>query len=272
MRLPKKYFFDADIRGLHTDSRGFIAENIRDHPRVIRENPRLRKSFRGLFITFEGPEGCGKTTHSKLLFKFLKAKGLKALYTREPGGTVIGEKIREILLDSANKTLGAVSEMLLYMAARERIVGEKISPALRNGSFVICDRFLDSSLAYQGYGGGLDLSLIKRIGELVTKGIKPDITFVLDIDVKEGLKRSGAFKDRIEKRPLAYHERVRKGYLAIAKKEPDRIKVISVRGGIQETQALIRETVKRHLKNFLKRGFSRIDTRMVADIFGDKSA
>lgn len=195
------------------------------------------------FITFEGPEGSGKTTHSKLLYEFLNKIGLRVIYTREPGGTDVGEKIRKILLDPKNRTLGAVSEMLLYMAARSRIVEEKILPALKEGKVVICDRFLDSSLAYQGYGGGLDTGLIKKLGSLVTRGLRPDLTILLDIDVKEGLRRSGAFKDRIERRPLAYHKKVRRGYLALAKEEPKRIKVISAKASIQDTQELIRRSV-----------------------------
>ncbi len=199
---------------------------------------------KGFFITFEGPEGCGKTTHSKRLYEFLKKKGFEVFYTREPGGTEIGEEIRRILLDPKNRTLDIVSEMLLYMAARSRIVEQKILPALKEGKIVICDRFLDSSFAYQGYGGGLDMGLIKRLGELVTRGLRPDLTILLDIDVKEGLKRSGRFKDRIEKRPREYHKKVRKGYLVLAKKEPERIRVFLAKQTIKETQALIRNFVK----------------------------
>lgn len=198
---------------------------------------------RGLFITFEGPEGSGKSTHSRLLCDFLKRKGFKILYTREPGGVLISEKIRKVLLDPKNKGMDTVSEMLLYMAARAEIVKQKILPALEKRKIVVCDRFLDATVAYQGYAGGLDVKLIKNIGRLVTGGISPDLTFLLDIDVKHGLRRSGKTKDRMERKSILYHKKVRKGYLAIARVEPKRIKVFSAIGDIEETQGKIRNTV-----------------------------
>jgi len=198
---------------------------------------------RKLFITFEGPEGSGKSTHSRLLCEFLKKQGLKVLHTREPGGTVVSEKIRKVLLDPRNKGMDVVCELLLYMAARAQIVREKILPALRKGKIVICDRFMDATMAYQGYAGGLDVRLIKDIGRLTTNGIKPDITFILDIDAKKGLSRSTGNKDRMEKKSLSYHKKVRKGYLSIAKKEPRRVKVVSALGEIAETQEKIRKIV-----------------------------
>ena len=202
---------------------------------------------RGLFVTFEGPEGSGKSTHSRLLCEFLKKQGLKILHTREPGGTVVSEKIRKVLLDPKNKGMDVVCELLLYMAARAQIVREKILPALRKGKIVLCDRFMDATLAYQGYAGGLDIKLIKSIGSLVTDGLKPDITFILDIDAKKGLLRSTGSKDRMEKKSLSYHKKVRKGYLNIAKKEPRRVKVVSALGEIAETQEKIRRIVLRHV-------------------------
>lgn len=143
-----------------------------------------------MFITFEGPEGSGKSTHSKLLCNFLRRKGFKVLYTREPGGTVIGEKIRKILLDPENKRMDVVCEMLLYMAARAQVVRQKILSALKEGKTVICDRFLDATLVYQGYAGGIDIRLIEKIGNLATGGLLPDITFLLDIDAKKGTQAS----------------------------------------------------------------------------------
>lgn len=197
----------------------------------------------GLFITFEGPEGSGKTTHSKLLCGFLRKKGFKVLHTREPGGTLISEKIRRILLDPKNKGMDMVCEMLLYMAARSQIVKDKILPALRKKQIVVCDRFIDATLAYQGYAGGLDKKVIINIGKLVTRGIYPDITFLLDIDAEKGLARAGKARDRIERKSILYHNRVRKGYLAIAKKEPKRVKVISALGQVYKNQAMIRKAV-----------------------------
>ena len=202
---------------------------------------------RGLFITFEGPEGSGKSTHSRLLCGFLKKQGLEILHTREPGGTVVSEKIRKVLLDPKNKGMDVVCELLLYMAARAQIVREKILPASKEGKIVVCDRFMDATLAYQGYAGGLDIKLIKSIGSLATDGLKPDITFILDIDAKKGLLRSTGNKDRMEKKSLLYHKKVRKGYLNIAKKEPRRVKVVSALGEIAETQEKIRRIVLRHV-------------------------
>jgi dTMP kinase len=201
----------------------------------------------GIFITFEGPEGSGKTTHSRLLHDFLRRKGYKVLHTREPGGTLIGEKIRKILLDPKNKNMDVACETLLYMAARAEIVKQRILPALKQKKIVICDRFTDATLAYQGYAGGMDIGTIDNIARLVTKGIKPDITFLLDIDSREGLSRAGRARDRMERKSILYHNKVRNGYLSIAKKEPGRIKVISATGEIKETQEIIRKTLNTKL-------------------------
>jgi len=198
---------------------------------------------RGVFITFEGPEGSGKTTHSKLLREFLRKNGFKVLHTREPGGTLISEKIRRILLDPKNKAMDVACEMLLYMAARAQIVSEKILPALNDGKIVVCDRFTDATLAYQGYAGGMDLKVIKNIAGIVTKGLKPDMTFLMDIDAKAGLLRAGRSKDRMERKSILYHNKVRNGYLSIAKKEPTRVKVVSATGDISEAQERIRKIV-----------------------------
>jgi dTMP kinase len=200
---------------------------------------------RGIFITFEGPEGSGKTTHSKLLCGFLRKKGFKVLHTREPGGTLISEKIRKILLDPKNKGMDVGCEMLLYMAARAQIVKEKILPALEKGNIVICDRFTDATLAYQGYAGGMDLKVINSIASIVTKGLEPDMTFLLDIDARAGLLRAGKSKDRMELKSIIYHNKVRDGYLSIAKKEPKRIKILSSTGKMGQTQEEIRKAVLR---------------------------
>jgi len=198
---------------------------------------------RGIFITFEGPEGSGKTTHSRLLCEFLRKKDFRVLHTREPGGTLISEKIRKILLDPENKGMDVSCEMLLYMAARAQIVEEKILPALEQGKIVVCDRFTDATVAYQGYAGGMNLKVINRISDIVTKGLKPNVTFLLDIDAKTGLLRAGRAKDRMERKSVSYHNKVRNGYLSIAKKEPKRVKVLSSIRKISRTQEEIRKVV-----------------------------
>jgi dTMP kinase len=200
-------------------------------------------SKRGIFMTFEGPEGSGKTTHSKLLCEFLRKNGFRVLHTREPGGTLISEKIRKILLDPKNRAMDVACEMLLYMSARAQIVKEKILPALKQGKIVVCDRFTDATLTYQGYAGGMDLEVINNIASIVTKGLKPDITFLLDIDAKAGLLRAGRSKDRMEQKSILYHNKVRNGYLSIAKKEPKRVMVLSSIGEISQTQEEIRKAV-----------------------------
>ncbi|MBL7085182.1 MAG: dTMP kinase [Candidatus Omnitrophica bacterium] len=197
---------------------------------------------KGILITFEGPEGSGKSTQVRLLANYLRKESLKVLRLREPGGTKISEKIRKILLDPKNKNMDAVCEMLLYQAARAQVVHEKILSALREKKIVLLDRFLDATICYQGYGAGLDINLIKQVGRLVTYGIQPDLTILLDISAKEGLRKS-AGRDRIERKPLAFHRRVRKGYLKLARANPRRIKVVPVAGKIAKTQAAIRKIV-----------------------------
>jgi dTMP kinase len=202
--------------------------------------------MRGKFITFEGSEGCGKSTQSKLLYQYLKRKGCSCVYLREPGGTSISERIREVLLDPKNH-MSAECETLLYMAARAQIVDQLIRPAIEKGKIVICDRFLDSTIAYQGFGLGMDISFIKQMGEFSSQGVKPDLTILLDLPVKEGLRHRHLIKDRIERRSLNYHQRVRNGYLSLAKSEPKRIKVVKVEKEKNETQANIRALIKKHV-------------------------
>lgn len=200
--------------------------------------------MRGKFITFEGPEGCGKSTQSRMLASYLKGKGCRVVYLREPGATKISEKIRGLLLDKKNIAMSAECEMLLYMAARAQIVNEVIKPALKKGKIVICDRFLDSTIAYQGYGLGMDIKLIKNIGKFVTQGIMPGLTILLDAPLRQGLKHRDANFDRIEQRPLSYHARVRQGYLRLAAQEPKRIKIIKLEKLRSSTQKKIRNLIK----------------------------
>jgi dTMP kinase len=203
-------------------------------------------SARGIFITFEGTEGCGKSTQSKLLYRYLKNRGLPVVYLREPGGVKTSEKIRKILLNPGNR-ISPVCEMLLYMAARAEVVNAVIKPALLKGKIVVCDRFLDSTLVYQGLGLGLDLATIKSVGRLATQGINPDLTILLDRPIKRGLKCRQGKMDRIEKRNLAYHQKVRNGYLKLAGKEPARIKTVKVEEERFKTQQKIRISVNKFL-------------------------
>lgn len=203
--------------------------------------------MKGKLITFEGSEGCGKSTQSKLLCEFLKRKGYKAVFLREPGSTRISEKIRNILLDAKNDSITPAAEMLLYMACRAQIVDQKIKPALKAGFIVICDRYLDSTLAYQGYGLGMDTEFIKQIGKFATGGIKPDLTILLDVAVKKGLSYRTSNRDRIEQRPYDYHKRVRSGYFKLAAAYPQRIKVVKVQAEKCRTQDKIREIIIKFL-------------------------
>jgi len=203
--------------------------------------------MKGKFITFEGSEGCGKSTQSKFLADYLRKKGRRVVYLREPGGIKISEDIRDILLDARNKGMCPECEMLLYMAARAQLVNDIIKPALGRGLMVICDRFLDSTIAYQGYGLGMDIGFIKNVGAFSTKGINPDMTIFLDLPVKSGLKHRHKNKDRIERRSLAYHDKVRKGYLKIAGLEPERVKIVRVEPDKLLTRDSIRELVDRYV-------------------------
>ncbi len=205
-----------------------------------------KKLTRGILITFEGPEGSGKSTHVRLLCSELRRKGFPVFCLREPGSTAIGEKLRDILLDLKNKKMDTVCEMLLYQAARAQLAREKILPVLKQKKIVVLDRFLDATIAYQGYGAGLDVNLIKQIGRLVACGIQPDLTILLDIGAKEGLRRSRR-RDRIEKRSLEFHCRVRRGYLKLARQNPRRIKVVPLAWEIARTQAAIRDIVNKLL-------------------------
>jgi len=180
-----------------------------------------------LFITLEGPEGSGKTTQLRLLESWLREQGHDTLATREPGGTKISEAVRAILLDPENSEMRSEAEILLYSASRAQIVGEVIRPHLERGTMVLCDRYADSTLAYQGYGRQLDLDTLRTITAFATGGLVPDITIYLDIAIEVGLHRKTDDEwNRLENQELAFHERVRAGYLQMAQDEPDRWVVI----------------------------------------------
>ena len=198
---------------------------------------------RGKFITIEGPEGSGKSTHSRLLCEFLRGRGHKVLHTREPGGTRSGEAIRQVLLDKKNKGMSGGCELFLFLAARAQIVAEVIMPALKKGYIVVCDRLHDATVSYQGYGAGIDLKLIDSMGKLATGGLKPDLTILLDVETRAGLKRAG-IKDRMEIKSVGFHKKVRQGYLKIAGKEPRRVKLISTtEAPVSEIQDKVRRAV-----------------------------
>lgn len=174
---------------------------------------------KGVLITFEGPEGSGKSTQVALLAQELEKRNFKVLCTREPGGTALGEEVRKILLNKVEK-MEPLSELFLYAAARFQHTVERIKPALEKGQIIICDRYLDSSIAYQAYGRGLDLQTVEMVNNLATDLIKPDITILLDLDPEEGLGRfKGRELDRMEKENLLFHRRVRQGYLELGNRE-----------------------------------------------------
>ena len=181
---------------------------------------------RGLFITLEGGEGAGKSVQSQALARRLEERGLTVVRTREPGGTALGERLRAIALDlsGAIVTLDPLAETLLFIAARAQLVAEVIAPALERGDAVVCDRFADSTLAYQGYGRGVALETIEQLNTVATRGLRPDLTVLLDLPVETGLARTGAqgTADRFGREERAFHERVRAGYRELAAREPAR--------------------------------------------------
>ena len=206
---------------------------------------------KGVFITFEGVEGCGKSTHSKLLFEYLKKSGYHVVHTREPGGTKLGEAVRRVLLDSPEIQISDLAELFLFEACRAQIVEEIIRPALDRGFIVISDRFSDATFSYQGYGGRVDLTEIKTLDRVATSGLVPDLTILLDIDTLEGLSRARKKGiDRMEKKDLSYHKRVRAGYLKLLKRYPCRIRRVKVSGQISEVQAKIRNEAEIVLRKF----------------------
>ena len=209
------------------------------------------KSSKGMLITLEGGEGCGKSTQIRLLCSYLKKKGHKVFLTREPGGTKAGDAIRQVLLDKRTGRLSGICETLLYMAARAALVEDVIAPKMREGCLVLCDRWLDATVAYQGYGEGVDLEWIRSIGQKITQGIRPRLTLSLDLPVETGLSRAKKHKaaDRMELKKIAFHKKVRRGYLEIARREPGRVKLLklSAADSVQSVHERIRELVDRVL-------------------------
>jgi dTMP kinase len=206
----------------------------------------------GFFISFEGIEGTGKSTQAKLLREFLVRKGYNVILTEEPGGTQIGERLRDLLLSVEFKEIHAATELLLYNASRAQHIHDVILPALNRGTFVITDRFVDSTVAYQAFGRGLDADNVSIIERITTVGLKPDITFLLDLDVETGLTRNKKIhkKDRFELETLEFHQRVREGYLQIAAKAPERIRLIDASENLEKIHKEITHTILDVISNY----------------------
>ena len=205
---------------------------------------------KGIFISLEGIEGTGKSTQAKLLSEYLLKKGYETVLTEEPGGTLISRQIRKVLLSTKHDRMDYMAELLLYNAARIQHIKEKIVPALREGRVVITDRFSDSTIAYQGFGRGISLKLIDSLDKAATGRMRPDLTILLELDVKTGLMRNKHINkvDRLELEDIKFHEKVRKGFLKLAAKEPKRIKIVKASKGIDEVQREIVRIVEKGLK------------------------
>lgn len=213
--------------------------------------------MKGMFITFEGIEGSGKSTQIVQLANHLTAQGRDVMLTREPGGTPIGDQVRKILLDASNTALDPKAELLLYAAARAQHLAERIGAALAEGKIVLCDRFSDATLAYQGYGRGLDRVMISELDRMVTGGMRPDLTFLLDVDAAIGVarargrnQRSGLQAEaRFENEEIAFHERVRRGYHELANQEPGRFRIVDASQPITAIQEKLRKIMDGMLVN-----------------------
>lgn len=210
-----------------------------------------------MFITLEGIEGSGKTTQIDRLAEFLEANGMKCVTTRQPGGTLIGENIRSILLNPANHTLQPMTELLLYLADRAQHIDEIIRPALAAGKTVICDRYFDATLVYQGYARGLSVQLLLELHQILFDNLKPDVTLLLDLSPRQGLERawqqlnSGqrvGHESRFENEAVAFHKKVRTGYLELARLEPQRFRIIDAAQSPDQVFAEISKTLSSFLK------------------------
>jgi dTMP kinase len=202
-----------------------------------------------LFITFEGPDGSGKTTQARMLTEYLQSRGLPVLHTREPGGTAISEQIRDVVLSNRNQSIQHETEALLFSAARAQIVAELIRPALAAGKIVVCDRYADSTMAYQGYGLGLDLDALRAITRFATGGLVPDLTFYIDVPAEVGLaRRHRGETNRLDQKDLAYHAKVRDGFLKMARAEPQRWVVIDGTRSVEQVQRDVRARLEPKLE------------------------
>lgn len=207
----------------------------------------MHKSRNGLFLTFEGIDGCGKTTQAMLTYKFLVDSGFAVTLLREPGSTEVAERIRSILLDRRLEITDR-TELLLYEAARADLTEREIVPVLNRGQIILCDRFYDSTTAYQGFGRRLDVTMVRGLHRVAVGAVRPDLTFVFDLDVRTAATRRSGSPDRLEAQSQAFFERVRRGFLEIARKERRRVKVIDAS---QPAEAVF-EDVKKYLTRRLK--------------------
>jgi dTMP kinase len=209
---------------------------------------------KGVFITFEGPEGSGKSTHSRLAAAFLRKEGFDVVYTREPGGTRVGVKIRDALL-SSRTDISPLGEMLLFEASRAELIRQVIASALRKKKIVISDRFNDATLVYQGYAGRVPLRDIRKVESVSVRGVKPDLTVILDIKAEEGLDKIKKWiRDRMESKDISFHKKVRKGYLALARKEKKRIRVVKTKPEINATFAKVKIEVMNVIRRYKRAG------------------
>ncbi len=204
------------------------------------------KKSKALFVTFEGIDGCGKTTQAILTYQYLAARGMRVRLLREPGATATAEKIREVLLDE-KLSIAPVTELLLYEAARSELTSQEIRPLLAAGYTVLCDRFYDSTTAYQGFGRKLDIRMVRSLNRLAVGNLKPDLTFLLDLDLRTARSRRGKHPDRLESQPKAFFARVRSGFLELARKERQRIKVVDAGRSVDDVFQSIRTTLDRRI-------------------------
>lgn len=205
----------------------------------LKENP--------FFITFEGIDGCGKTTQAMMTYQLLASCGYKVKLLREPGSTTVSEKIREILLDKRNN-IGSMTELLLYEAARSEIVVREIAPLLKQGNIVLCDRFYDSTTAYQGYGRKLDIRMVKAINRIAVGEYTPNLTFLFDVDLKTSARRVRKDKDRLELQSKSFFNRVRLGFLEIARRDRRRVKVVDASRSIEDVFAEVKKILARKIE------------------------
>jgi len=209
------------------------------------------------FITFEGGDGTGKTTQLKALESHLRGKGRSCISTREPGGTSLGKLIRQVLLEIGKQPIASPTELFLYLADRAQHVQEVILPAIESSKIVLCDRYTDSTLAYQGYGRGIDLGLLRQLNEFANRGVKPDLTLLLDCPVELGLSRTtqrqpsaGSARgreDRFEREKVEFHEKVRAGFLAMARAEPERFRIIDASRSVEQVSREIQNVIDREM-------------------------